>query len=108
MKLEIRKSGYMKDIESIECPPSDWVENTLDWYILFKGYDLDAWCCSQEELRMHEDGNDFICVVELYNEPFDGSEIKEVIELAKFPAKDEAEARRLLQIAADAIYGKDE
>lgn len=109
MKLYFDEGGMSGDFNAVCNPPKDWPatydefgEPSIDvWFRAYatrygaaKGYgrDYELWTA----------GYDYDCYVEVstptcFNE----------YELAHFAAKDETEAERLLQVAADALYGKE-
>lgn len=112
MKLDFYESGYGEDFEAAADWPKGWPHDIeypdgymdyMDGDVWFKAYDTSL-KENDEDVDLFRQGYLFNCNVRiryyttgLYCE--DG--------LAKFPARDKEEAERLLEIAADALYGKE-
>lgn len=109
-KLEFIPSGWGDDFEAEggwpEGWPSDIVEDgRLDYgdpFVKFKGYDTSYQADDQERV-LFAHGYRFQCEVKLCYET-DSLWCEDVI--SRFPARDREEAKRLLQVAADALYGE--
>lgn len=111
-KLHFEDSDYGEDFECACDWPEDWPHDIeypdgyidyMDGDVWFKAYDTSL-KENDEDATLFEQGYLFNCYVRiryyttgLYCE--DG--------LAKFPARDKEEAERLLQVAADALYGEE-
>lgn len=112
MKLDFYSSDYGEDFEAMSDWPNDWPHD-IEWPdgymdymfcdVWFKAYDT-SFKANDEDAMLFEQGYLFNCIVRiryyttgLYCE--DG--------LAKFHARNREEAERLLQVAADALYGEE-
>ena len=109
MKLHFDDCCWLRDFEAWCDVPRGWVDGWDDprnWQIWFKAYD-----CEKEfndtEAEYRQRGYEFDCVVQLICDPIDGSGMTAEWVLAEFPARNEEEAERLLQVAADALYGEE-
>lgn len=105
MKLWFDEGGMTGDFNACCNPPEDWMEldpnDELEMFVWFRAYTTKHLMSSREE-HLLEQGFEYDCFVEVetarcFNE----------YELAHFPARDVEEAECLLQIAADALYGKE-
>ena len=113
MELRFHDSGWFNDFEDDGDWPAGWPhdieypDGSFDYgepYVKFKAYDLtNDWNNLEEyEWALCEQGYEFNCEVKLcYVTP--ALFCEDVI--AHFPARDKEEAERLLQVAADALYG---
>lgn len=106
MELHFDDCFYLRDFESFGSVPDGWVDDPENWYVRFKAYDC-VNCENGTETDYWERWFDFDCEVKLVCDPFDGNGMTAEWVLAEFPAKDEKEAERLLQVAADALYGRE-
>lgn len=110
MKLWFDSCDWGDDFEAYCDLPKDWYgeDDTSDLYnngfIWFKAYDLAAGG-DFDAAKMMERGCRFECLVRFQYDPPCGPYDEET--LAEFYAKDKEEAERLLQIAADALYGEE-
>ena len=111
-KLDFQSCDYGEDFEYVYNWPKGWPHDVeyedgsvdyVDGDVWFKAYDTSL-KENEEDAGLFEQGYLFNCTVRLryyttglYCEDF----------LAKFPAKDREEAERLLQVAADALYGEE-
>ena len=111
MMLDFYDSDYGQDFEACWDWPEGWPQNIefpdgsmeyTDGDVWFKAYDTSL-LEADEDIALFEQGYLFNCYVRLrYNPP---SPYCDDV-LAHFPAHDKEEAERLLQLAADALYGK--
>lgn len=109
MMLDFYDSGYGNDFECVWEWPDSWPQNIefadgsvdfYDPYIWFKAYDTSL-CENEEDAGLYEQGYLFNCIIRTR---YDSSSFYCEDVLAKFPAKDREEAKRLLTLAAKAIY----
>ena len=107
--LDFLKSGWGDDFESIQCWPEDWPKNIefedgsmdyVDPFVKLKAYDTKHQLDERERDFLAR-GFPFYCEVQLcyYTTGLYCEDI-----LARFPARDEREAKQLLQCASDALY----
>lgn len=106
MMLDFYDSNYGEDFEACWDWPKDWPHKCDDANcygdVWFKAYDVSL-CERSDDDRLLERGYLFDCYVFVrYSAP----EWYWEDDLAHFPAHDKEEAERLLQLAADALYGK--
>lgn len=109
MKLNFDDCCFLRDFETWCDIPNGWVDgwdDPINWQVWFKAYDC-ANRTNGTETRYWDDGYEFDCIVELICDPIYGNGITAQWKLAEFPARNEKEAERLLQVAADALYGKE-
>ena len=108
MELYFEDCDYGEDFESLCDIPEDWYggddmsalyNNSFIW---FKAYDTSMCELSREE-ELYAQGYGFDCYVWLEVEYMGKREYL----LDGVPARDRAEAERLLQLAADALYGEE-
>lgn len=107
MRLQFDEGGERGDFNAVVAPPRDWPVTYDDWGlpeidVWFRAYTtkVDAGRGEGRDYELWADGYDYDCYVEAstptcFNE----------YEIAHFPARSREEAERLLQVAADAIYG---
>jgi len=111
-ELDFYNTEYGEDFEAITDWPKGWPHDlkSPDGYVdysdgdvWFKAYDT-SFKANHEDAELFERGYQFNCIVRIryYTTSLYCKDV-----LAKFPAKDRAEAERLLQIAADALYGEE-
>ena len=107
MKLVFYEGWYRGHAEAVCDPPESWMPfekaEEIELFIHFDSYELSEWAIGEDEDEMLDNGFKYICLVGVEYGKTDDFEI-----LAKFPAKTNQEAERLLQIAADAIYEEEE
>ena len=105
--LDFYSSDYGDDFEAMLDWPKDWPTDQTQRGefedVWFKAYDTSL-KENDEDTELFERGYLFNCCVRIrYYES--GRYCEDYI--AKFPAKDKEEAERLLQVAADALYGEE-
>jgi len=106
MKLWFDEGGLTGDFNAVCDPPDDWKAAYPSWQddeleIWFRAYTTEH-RATQHEIELYSRGVGYECFVEVstrscWNE----------IELAHFCTVDAKEAERMLQIAADALYGEE-
>lgn len=106
MKLVFYEGWSLGHTEAVCDPPESWMPfekvEELELFIRFDSYELSEWAMGEDEIEMLDNGFNYVCLVGIEYGKTDDFEV-----LAKFPAKTEQEAERLLQVAADALYGKE-
>ena len=108
MKLYFEDCDYGEDFESLCDLPEDWYDgdDMSDLYnnsfIWFKAYDTSL-CQSLRDESLYESGFGFDCCVWLEVEYMGDRKYL----MDGVPAKGRTEAERLLQAAADALYGEE-
>ena len=105
MKLMFDEGGVAGDFNACCDPPRDWMEldpdDELGLFIWFRAYTTDTPMNGHGE-ELAADGYAYDCYVEV-----ETNECWCAYELAHFRARDTEEAERLLQAAADALYGEE-
>jgi len=106
MKLWFDEGGMTGDFNAVCDPPKDWKEACPSWEddeleIWFRAYTTKH-RTTQHEIELHSRGVVYECFIEVSTRSCFND-----IELAHFVTKDREEAERLLQLAADAIYGEE-
>ena len=96
MKLYFEELHDGHGIQSICDPPSDWKADPEDGYVGFNAYELGYWAFSYEK-HLIDEGYEYICCIEFVTDD-------DVLSVGEFPARDEDDAVRLLQLAADSLY----
>ena len=110
--LDFYDSDYGRDFEAVCYWPESWPHDIeyqdgsmdyMDGDVWFKAYDTSL-KENDEDARLFEHGYLFNCIVRIryYTTSLYCEDV-----LAKFPARDKEEAERLLQVAADALYGEE-
>ena len=109
MRLHFDDCAWLRDFEAWRDVPRGWVDGWDDpanWQVWFKAYDCQQMTC-ETETDYWERGYGFRCLVNLVCDPIEGNGVYAEWVLGEFPARDVCEAERLLQVAADALYGKE-
>ena len=103
-KLYFEHSGYGCDFEAAEYWPKGWPhDNYMDSDVWFKAHDTSL-KENDRDAELFEQGYLFNCEVRIR---YYTSGLYCEDPLANFPARDQEEAERLLQVAADALYGEE-
>ncbi len=117
-KLYFEHSGYGCDFEAAEYWPKGWPHDIeypdgymdyMDGDVWFKAYDTSL-KENERDAELFEQGYLFNCEVRVryYTSGFPVQALLYCEDpLASFPARDQEEAERLLQVAADALYRKE-
>lgn len=109
MKLFFDECYWLGDFEAWCDVSSGWVDgwdDPINWQVWFKAYDCEKQI-NDTETEYWEQRYEFDCVVRLICDPFGSNGMTAEWVLAEFPAKNVEEAERLLQVAADALYGEE-
>ncbi len=88
-----------KSFDAVTPLPRNWKTKNYDEdaeneFIVFTAYDKRYWAENNERAKKCE----YICDVDIHHDSGD------IERIASFPAQDRADAERLLQLAANAIY----
>jgi len=112
MKLNFDACDVGRDFEACCDLPGIWAESSNDpcslyqrAFIWFKAYDLLVGPYTKDDARLRAEGYEFSCLVRIRSDWANIGAIDE--DLGVFGARDMEEAERLLQVAADALYGEE-
>ena len=109
MKLIFEWCDYGDDFETYCDLPDDWADEYSplrdDGFIWFKAYDTEIEGSYDKTDRFRAEGYKYECLVRFQYDPPCGPYHEE--DLAVFGAHTREEAEHLLQVAANALYGKE-
>jgi len=106
MILMFEECDFYDDFEAICDPPDDWLaldpDDRLEMFVWFKAYDSSA-CWGPRDSDLKANGYEYDCLAWV---EFGYMGHREYL-MENVKARTREEAERLLQLAADALYGKE-